>query len=131
MSQIQLWKDREKREVDPEFFSIIADEKAKSIGLEDNRKNKGTQLRRFFDEIVRLNSQAQRKGTDWNHILPQLHMLISKAAYAKGRKLVTDSFVELLKGTIMQVRDKDDLKVLTSFFEAFMGFYKVYKPNET
>lgn len=129
MAAIQLWKDRGKRELDPRLFSVIADEKARLIGLEDTRKNKGTQLRRFFDEIVRLNSQAQRKGTEWNHILPQLHMLISKAAYAKGRRLVTDSFVVLLKDTILQVQDKADLKVLTGFFEAFMGFYKVYKPS--
>ena len=129
MAEIQLWKDREKRIVDPLLFSTIADEKARLIGLEDNRKNKGTQLRRFFDEIVRLNGMAQKPGAEWEHILPQLHMLIAKAAYAKGRKLVTDSFVNLLKDSILQVKDKDDLRVMTSFFESFMGFYKVYKPN--
>jgi len=129
MAEIQLWKDRDNRVVDPMLFSIIADEKAKMIGMEDNRRNKGTQLRRFFDEIVRLNAIAQKPGAEWSHILPQLHMLIAKAAYAKGRRLVTDSFVNLLKDAIMQVKDRDDLKVMTSFFESFMGFYKVYKPN--
>ena len=129
MPGIELWKDREKRELDPFLFSVKADNKAREIGEEDRRSNKGTQLRRFFDEIVRLNSLAQKQDSDWNHVLPQLHMLVSKAAYAKGRKLVTDSFVNLLKDCIMQVKDKDDLKVLTSFFEAFMGFYKIYRPN--
>jgi len=129
MPVIELWKDREKRELDPLLFSVKADNKAREIGEEDRRSNKGTQLRRFFDEIVRLNSLAQKQDSDWNHVLPQLHMLVSKAAYAKGRRLVTDSFVNLLKDCIMQVKDKDDLKVLTSFFEAFMGFYKIYRPN--
>lgn len=129
MAAIELWKDREKRVLDPLLFSTFADQKARDIGTEDNRKNKGTQLRRFFDEVVRLNSQAQRPDGDWNLILPQLHMLIAKAAYAKGRNLITNSFVTLMQDAIHQVKDKDDLKILTNFLEAFMGFYKMYKPN--
>ncbi len=129
MPAIELWKDRKKRELDPLLFSTIADQKARDIGREDNRKNKGTQLRRFFDEIIRLNSQAQRPEADWNLILPQLHMLIAKAAYAKGRNLVTDSFVNLMQDGIHQIKDKEDLKIFTNFLESFMGFYKVYKPN--
>lgn len=118
----------EKKELDPLLFSTIADEKAKSIGLEDRNKNKGTQLRRFFDEVVRLNSQAQFRESDWNLILPQLHMMIAKVAYAKGRKLVTASFVNLIHDGIHQIKDKDDLKVFSNFLESFMGFYKAYKP---
>ncbi len=129
MAAIQLWKNKEKRELDPLLFSTIADQKAKDIGQEDPRKNKGTQLRRFFDEVLRLNSQAQRPESQWDLILPQLHMMIAKTAYAKGRNLVTDSFVNLMKDSIHQVQDKDDLKVFTNFLESFMGFYKVYKPN--
>lgn len=129
MAAIQLWKDREKKELDPLLFSTIADERAEAIGREDRRKNKGTQLRRFFDEVVRLNSQAQSQESDWNLILPQLHMMIAKVAYAKGRGLVTDSFVNLVKDGIHQVKDKDDLKVFANFLESFMGFYKAYKPN--
>lgn len=125
---LQLWKDKENRELDPLLFSAIADEKAKAISSEDNRKNKGTQLRRFFDEIVRLNGQAQQRNAEFYLILPQLHMMIAKVAYAKGRKLVTESFVDLMRGGINQIKDKDDLKVFTNFLESFMGFYKAYKP---
>lgn len=128
MAVIELWKDRENRVLDPLLFSTIADEKAKSISQEDRNRNKGTQLRRFFDELIRLNSQAQQRGADWNLILPQLHMMIAKAAYAKGRKLVTDSFVTLMQDGIYQIENKDDLKIFTNFLESFMGFYKAYKP---
>lgn len=129
MSTIQLWKDKETEELDPLLFSRIAQEQAQRIGQEDSRKNKGTQLRRFFDEIVRLNNQAQRPESDWNLILPQIHMIIAKAAYAKGRNLVTDSYVTLMQDGIYQIKDKKDLKVFSNFLESFMGFYKVYKPN--
>lgn len=129
MAAIQLWKNKEKGEIDPLLFSTIADKKARSIGTEDRGKNKGTQLRRFFDEIIRLNSQAQRPEADWNIILPQLHMIIAKAAYARGRNLVTDSFVNLMQDAINQVQDRNDLKILSNFFESFMGYYKMHKPN--
>ena len=128
MATIKLWKDREKKVLDPLLFSTFADEKAREIGTEGRNQNKGTQLRRFFDELVRLNSHAQQREDDWNIVLPQLHMIIAKAAYAKGRRLVSDSFVELIKDGVHQVHDRDDLKILTNFFEAFMGFYKIYKP---
>jgi CRISPR-associated protein Csm2 len=129
MATIQLWKDRDNKVLDPLLFSVIADERAKAIGNENFRKNKGTQLRRFFDEVIRLNSQAQQREADWYIILPQLHMMIAKVAYAKGRNLVTDSFVNLIKDGIMQVEDRDDLKVFSNFLESFMGFYKTYKPQ--
>lgn len=125
---LQLWKDKANKELDPLLFSAIADNTAKAISGEDSRKNKGTQLRRFFDEIVRLNGQAQQRDAEFYLILPQLHMMIAKVAYAKGRKLVTESFVDLMRVGINQIKDKDDLKVFTNFLESFMGFYKAYKP---
>lgn len=129
MTTIELWKDKDKKLLDPELFSIKADEIAKKIGNEDEKKNKSTQLRRFFDEITRLNTQAQADGADWNMILPHVHMLVAKTAYAQGRNLVTQSFVDLMKSGITQTKEKDDLQVFANFLEAFMGFYKVYRPK--
>ncbi len=129
MYSIELWKDREQKKIDPKLFSETAEEFAREIGQEDRRKNKGTQLRRFFDEIVRLNSQAQAEGSDWDTILPLVHMIVAKAAYAQGRRLVTRSFVDLIKSGINQIKEKDDLQVLTNFMESFMGFYKIYGPK--
>ena len=129
MPAIQLWKDRDKKELDPLLFSTIADETAQTISKDGSgNQNNGTQLRRFFDEVLRLNSQAQQPQADWLLILPQLHMIIAKVAYAKGRKLVSNSFVDLIKNSILQVKDEDDLKIFTNFLESFMGFYKVHKP---
>ncbi|WP_456386491.1 type III-A CRISPR-associated protein Csm2 [Desulfolithobacter sp.] len=129
MASITLWKDKAKRQVDPALFSTIAEDKARSIGQEDRRKNKSTQLRRFFDELVRINTRAQSEGDDWNLTLPMVHMMVAKTAYAQGRGLVTESFVKLMRDGITQVHDRDDLQVLTNFMEAFMGFYKVYGPK--
>jgi len=128
--ELILWKDREKKILDPHLFSTKAEEFARQMNDESGRSmNKGTQLRKFFDEILRLNTLAQAKDADWNLILPQVHMVIAKSAYAQGRKLVSSSFVSHIRQGISQVEDKADLMVFTNHMEAFIGFYKVYNNN--
>ena len=132
MTSIKLWKDKEKQLLDPKLFSKNAEDLAQLIGTEgktDRNKNKNSQVRRYFDEVVRLNTMAQSGDTAMEQILPQVHMLVAKVVYAKGRKLVTDSFVEMIKSGVEQIRDRKDLQVFTNFLESFMGFYKVYGPN--
>jgi CRISPR-associated protein Csm2 len=127
--ELTLWKDREKKTLDPYLFSTKAEEFAQQISNEAfKQKNKGTQLRKFFDEILRLNSLAQAKDADWNLILPQVHMVIAKAAYAQGRDLVSKGFVDHIRQGIGQIEEPADLMVFTNHMEAFMGFYKLLKP---
>ncbi len=129
MSSVTLWKDRDKKTIDPLLFCEVAEAKAKQLGGKGFKLNKGSQLRRFFDEVVRLNDTAKANAAGMELVLPYLHMLIAKAAYAKGRKLVCDDFVGLIKDGVGQIETKDDLRVFTNFFEAMMAFYKLEKPN--
>jgi CRISPR-associated protein Csm2 len=129
MVTINLWKDKANRKLEPTLFSETAEKLAKEIGGEGNNVNKSTQLRRYFDEVVRLTTQAKASGADMDLILPQVHMLVAKVAYAKGRNLVTDSFVQMMKSGISQVESKEDLQVFANFLESFMGFYKMYRPR--
>ena len=138
MSAITLWQDSEKKIINTQLFSEIAEEQARKIGkegIDDRRRklNKGTQLRRFYDEIVRLQSQAksltENDQEKWANLLPYIHMLIAKASYAQGRELVSESFVDLLRSGISQIETRRDLTVFVNFFESFMGFYKLYGPN--
>lgn len=128
-TSITLWKDKATKKLEPTLFSVTAEELAKKIGSEDRYANKSTQLRRYFDEMVRLSTQAKAGSADMNMILPQVHMLVAKVAYAKGRKLVTESFVEMMQSGISQINDKDDLLVFANFLESFIGFYKMYRPS--
>jgi len=128
-TSITLWKDKATKKMEPTLFSVTAEELAKKIGSEDRYANKSTQLRRYFDEMVRLSTQAKASGADMNMILPQVHMLVAKVAYAKGRRLVTESFVEMMQSGISQINDKEDLLVFANFLESFIGFYKMYRPS--
>jgi CRISPR-associated protein Csm2 len=137
MSGIKLWQDKEKSIINPVLFSEEAEKLARAIGQEGKdargNLNKGTQLRRFFDEIVHLRDQS--RGIDntaserWGNLLPYVKMMIAKATYAEGRRLVSPNFVEMLKSGIGQIETPRDLRIFADFFEAFMGFYKLHGPN--
>jgi CRISPR-associated protein Csm2 len=138
MSKIDFYKDRAKAIIEPKLFSDIAEQAADEIAKSgqtpsrDGRPrldhNKRTQIRKFYDEVVRLNASAKANPEDWDTILPFINMLIAKAAYANGRnKLVTDEFVHLLKDCIAQVQQPADLDVFANFFESFMGFYRKHE----
>lgn len=131
---IQFYKDQTGRLLDPTLFSEKAENLAKEIhkaGLNDRQRlerNKRTQIRKFYDEVVRLNAIANRPGhkESWDNVAPYVNMIIAKAAYAEGRKLVTGNFTGFMKESIGQLRGPEDLAVFTNLFEAFMGFYKQY-----
>ncbi|MDD5207599.1 MAG: type III-A CRISPR-associated protein Csm2 [Desulfobacterales bacterium] len=128
MARIVFWLDEEKRTVDPTLFSEKAERLSKDIADEceksRRRINKRTQIRRFYDEVVRLDLVSKNPKSDWGAVLPLVHMLVAKAAYAKGRELVSDTFVEFIRYSIEQVKHPKDLNVFAKFFEAFMGFYR-------
>jgi len=132
MSEIKFWKDEKKTKIDPTLFSVKAEELAKDIAKDNQiskKVNKRTQIRKFYDEVVRLDMQAKAKNREWDDILPILHILIAKAAYARGRDLVSDRFLKFIRSSIKQVLKKEDLSVFANFFEAFMGFYRMHGPS--
>ena len=77
-------------------------------------------MRKFFDEVLRLNSLSKNNPGNWDNILPYVNMLIAKAAYAQGRGKVTQEFVDLIKGCIDQVHKDRDLDIFAEFFESFI-----------
>ncbi len=134
MGKIQLWKDREKGVIDPQLFSSKAEELAQQLA-DDHKKSKGqrankrTQLRKFYDEVLRLESEARSREGEWDRIAPLVHMLTAKAAYAKGRELVSETFLNFIKDSVSQVKEQKDLAVFANFFEAVMGFYRQHGPS--
>lgn len=133
MSEIKLWKDRENKSIEPTLFSEKAEELAKEFAKDNQRSrkvNKRTQIRKFYDEVLRLDNESQSRPEQWDNILPRLHMLIAKAAYARGRELVSDNYLSFIKTSIGQVFNPEDLKVFANFFEAFMGFYRLHGPRD-
>ena len=131
-----------------ELFGDIAKEKAKKIweaGLKRDRegkllvdrsgnpqleKNKLTQLRKFYDELVlwhdkvHLERSPQDKQDKYDEVAPFIKMMKAKVAYAKGRDHVDSNFEKLIKHLVDEIKDVASLKHAKLFMEAFMGFYK-------
>jgi CRISPR-associated protein Csm2 len=131
MAEIHLHKQiKLSKPLDPELFNTIARDAAKSVAFRDDGKprneNKPTQLRRFYDEIVRWETRVNQQPEKFGEYLPFIRMINAKAAYAEGRKpkLVDRTFVDLMQHTLIEVKDAETMTACKLFWEAFMGFYK-------
>jgi CRISPR-associated protein Csm2 len=133
MENIVLWKDREKKIMDPLLFSRKAEEFARQTARENDTEkgnpNKRSQLRKFFDETVRLNMSAKANPDNWSNVVPLVHMLTAKAAYAQGRNLISKGFLDFIRNGVGQIERPEDLDVFATFFESFVGFYRLHGPK--
>lgn len=123
--------------LDPNLFADIAQAKARAIAEEGRgRKNKSSQLRKFYDELVmwhdkvfQVRSVGEKTSTDlcqeeYDKLVPFIKMLCAKVAYAKGREHVSEGFEKLFTHVVRAISDPGTLKQAKLFMEAFMGFYK-------
>lgn len=125
--EVKFWKDKTKKQLDPDLFSSKAEGLAQKIYYEGNNKtNKPTQIRKFYDEVLRFDSMLKTNPKEFDNILPYLKMLNAKAAYAMGRDLVSKGFKDFISTSLNQIKDKDDFDAFAGLFEAFVGYYKFY-----
>lgn len=113
------------------LFADIAKDKAERVYVAGGgRRNKSTQLRRFYDELVmwfdkvhmaRTKEARERKYAE---VAPFIRMMNAKVAYALGREHVDECFEQMFSHLIRQINGPDSLKHAKLFMEAFMGFYK-------
>ncbi|MDI6781273.1 MAG: type III-A CRISPR-associated protein Csm2 [bacterium] len=125
---ITFWKDKSKKQIQTELFSKTAEELAEKVFNESRNKttNKPTQIRKFYNEVLRYKTDPD----EFEKILPYLKMLTAKAAYAVGRKLISDGFKNFIEESLKNIKDKDDFDAFAGLFEAFMGYYKFHYEKE-
>lgn len=118
--------------INARLYSDVAEdaarEVAKQIGGRDT--NKGTQLRRFYDELVMLQGKVGNSDEKFVAQLPYVQMLKAKVAYAVGRKKVDANFERLLRHVVDEIKDVTSFARAKLFMEAFMAFYKVHGPKD-
>lgn len=116
------------------LYSDIAEEAAKCVGeaarAARGAKNKPSQLRRFYDELVMLHDKVGSNKERFEQQEPFVQMMKAKVAYAKGRDKVDENFEKLLRHVVDQVKDVGTLRQTKLFMEAFMAFYKTYGPRD-
>jgi len=110
-----------------ELFGDVAKKLADEIAEEGRgQTNKGTQIRKFYDAVLKLNQKAQniRESEYKTKVYPFVVMLKSKVAHAKARKLVSKKFETMINECIVEAKTKEKMEIFKLFFEAFIGFYK-------
>jgi len=108
---------------DAETFAKTLDESAKA-DKGGKEKNKSTQIRRFYDELVGWQDRIGDDEEKFIQYVAFIKMLNAKAAYAHGRNLVTPDFVTWFKECIQQVDSPKTLRNFRLHFEAVLGFLK-------
>ncbi len=128
---IDVSKIRFSDPVEQKLYSDIAEEAAKTVSPGQRaQKNKPTQLRRFYDELVLLQERVASDDEKFEQQAPFIQMLKAKVAYARGRDKVDANFEKLLRHVIDEVKNPQTLKRAKLFMEAFMAFYKVHGPTD-
>lgn len=128
LPEIKFWKDEVKGIVNPELFSEVANkwaEQIKKAGINNRDRNKISQLRKFYDEVLIFHGRIKNEE-EFQKMLPYIKILNAKAYYAEGRKLITEDFRVFIQKSLSQIKNKKDFDVFVKFFEAFMGFYRYY-----
>ena len=110
------------------IFSTIAEAAAGYITSKAGKdKNKFTQLRKFYDELVMWHDRVFRvsnRDSEYQKAAPFIQILKAKAAYSQGRGHVDKNFTDVFNRIIGQIHTPDTLKNAKLFFEAVLGYRK-------
>ena len=121
---METW--REVLDGNPELF-LDVERKAKEISEDGGKRhNKVSQVRKFYNEVLKFKTQVRDNEEKFKKILPYLHMLKAKVVYAGARGNVSKKFEEFISEGLSKIKVIRDFNIFASYFEAFIGFYKLY-----
>lgn len=83
-----------------------------------------TQIRNFYDYVLKLYEKVYSKQEAFANVLPFIKMLNSKVNYANARGVVNDKFVKMISACVKEVKNEKQLETFKLFFEAVIGFSK-------
>ena len=112
------------------LFADIAQQAAHSLRESGGDRNKSTQLRKFYDELVMWHDRvafektADARAAKYRELAPFIKMMNAKVAYACGRNHVDKNFESLFSHLIRQIACPATLKHAKFFMEAVLGFLK-------
>lgn len=119
------YTDSEKEKLNPDYVVIYAKTIASLIEQEGNNKaNKRTQIRKYYDYCIRIKDKMQHKKNDFSYVEADFAALLAKVSYAKSRSTVSNIFVDFIKDNINVVQDAKDFRAFIKHFEAIIAFMK-------
>lgn len=95
--------------------------------ISKNNKDTYTQVRRFYDELVRIKylyNMNMSKG--FEKYLPSIYIIASKALYANKRNTLSKYFSNFIYENVRKIETADDLENFILYFESVLGYLKYY-----
>ena len=130
LPKIEFWADRERKIVNPDLFVSIAYTYSEKISNDDKKKNKRSQIRKFYDEVIHYYDLLKGNKEIFPQLLPYIKLLRAKVYYSLGRGHITDHFKNMIENCLNQIQTYEDFEVFKNFFEAFMGYYRYHRPKD-
>jgi len=101
------------------------------IALKKSRKPLNpTQLRKFFDTIIRIKEKTT--GKNWDSARVDFHMLRPNLAYARGRDTISKEFYDFCNVCMNKVETKNEEQTIKNYarfvelMEAVVAYSKFY-----
>lgn len=114
-----------------QMSEISIEDIAKPDGIADRVANdlrglKTTQLRKYFDTIVKIDEKI--KDSSWAEVQTDYYMLYPMLAYATGRKTIPQDFYDLCTACLDRIPAEDDSSARENFgrFKDFMESVVAY-----
>ncbi|MCD7882600.1 MAG: type III-A CRISPR-associated protein Csm2 [Lachnospiraceae bacterium] len=88
----------------------------------NNKRNKRSQIRKFYDYTLRINDLLVRKAGNFALVEGELNRLIPFVKYAGSRDTVSDLFVSFIVKNISMIKNADDMRAFVKHFEALVAY---------
>ncbi|MFG6395001.1 MAG: type III-A CRISPR-associated protein Csm2 [Lachnospiraceae bacterium] len=119
------YSDPEKEKLKKEYITRYPENIAKSLEHDSSKEvNKRSQIRKFYEYLLRVERKMQLKGNDYSMAEADLEALVPYVSYANKRKLVSALFQTYIKKNVESVHDEKDMKAFVKHFEALVAFTK-------
>lgn len=90
--------------------------------LKNYRKNKLSQIWKFYDHTMRVQDRLQRKGDPLEILKAELCELQPAVNYAKGRDVVTQEFKDFIDLNVQCIHDNEDLRAFIKHFQSVIAY---------
>lgn len=109
-----------KKSLKPEF--IVEYPKKIAWQLSDDKKNKMSQLWKFYDHTMRIRDSLRQSGNSLETLKAELCELQPAVNYAKERGVVTYKFKNFIDFNIECINDNEDLRAFIKHFQSVIAY---------
>lgn len=114
------FKDESKKILKSEY--IVEYPKHIVKNLKDGDKNKSSQLRKYYDFVVRIKDTLKYDIKTFDEVYPEINKLDYNSSYAETRGKVTKYFVDFIKKNLQNINTKEDFFAFATHFEAIIAY---------